>query len=104
MTNYTPISVTYTDQHLRILIEEFIAMQRSEFSFKGVCSYILYRAMEECRTANNGMYESNQLEQKDCDRVRDVLEKILAEGRLKVIISEMDSMTDDTKFEVINNG
>ena len=35
------ISVTYTDQQLRILIEEFIAMQRSEFTFKGVCSYIL---------------------------------------------------------------
>jgi len=79
-------------------------MQRSEFTFKGVCFYILYRAMEEGKTANNGIYESNQLEQKDCDRVRDVLEKILAEGRLKVIISDMDSMTDDTKFEVINNG
>ena len=36
-----PIQVTYTDQQLRILIKEFIAMQRSEFTFKGVCSYIL---------------------------------------------------------------
>lgn len=36
-----PIQVNYTDQQLRILIEEFIAMQRSEFTFKGVCSYIL---------------------------------------------------------------
>lgn len=35
------ISINYTDPHLRILIEEFIAMQRSEFTFKGVCSYIL---------------------------------------------------------------
>jgi hypothetical protein len=83
------ISVTYTDQHLRILVEEFIAMQRSEFSFKGVCSYILYRAMEECRTANNGMYESNQLDQKDSDRVSIILEKIVGEGRI---------IKDDTKF------
>lgn len=104
MTNNNPIKVTYTDQQLRILIEEFIAMQRSEFSFKGVCSYILYRAMEEGRTANNGIYESDQLEQKDCERVSAVLKKILAEGRLKVIVGKMDSKTDDTKFEVINNG
>jgi len=99
-----PISVNYTDPQLRILIEEFIAMQRSSFTFKGVCSYILYRAMEDEKTAGSKIYESNQLESKDCDRVCDVLKKILAEGRLKVIIGEMDSMTDNTKFEVINNG
>ena len=68
-----PIQVTYTDQQLRILIEEFIAMQRSSFTFKGVCSYILYRAMEEGRTSNNGIYESNQLEQRDSERVSDIL-------------------------------
>ena len=77
------IKVTYTDQQLRILIEEFIAMQRSEFTFKSICSYILYRAMEEGRTANNGIYESNQLESKDCSRVSDILDKIVAEGRIE---------------------
>lgn len=59
------ISVTYTDPQLRILIEEYIAMQRSSFTFKGVCSQILYRAMEEEKTVGNKIYESNQLEQKD---------------------------------------
>ena len=83
------ISVTYTDQHLRILIEEFIAMQRSEFTFKSVCSNILYRAMEEGRKANDGIYESNQLEQKDCERVSIILDKIVAEGRI---------IKNDTKF------
>ena len=78
-----PIQVTYTDQHLRILIEEFIAMQRSEFTFKGVCSYILYRAMEEGRTASNGIYESNQLEMKDRERVSIILDKIIGEGRIE---------------------
>ena len=77
------ISVTYSDQQLRILIEEFIAMQRSEFTFKEVCSYILYRAMEENRTANNGIYESNQLELKDSERVGVILEKIVNEGRIE---------------------
>ena len=82
-SNNTPIQVTYSDQNLRILIEEFIAMQRSEFTFKGVCSYILYRAMEESRTANNGIYESDQLDQKESDRVSIILEKIVAEGRIE---------------------
>ena len=77
------ISVTYTDQQLRILTEEYIAMQRSEFSFKCVCSYILYRAMEEGRTANNGIYESNQLEMKDSERVSIILDKIVGEGRIE---------------------
>lgn len=76
------IATTYSDQQLRILIEEFIAMQRSEFTFKGVCSYILYRAMEEGRTANKRVYESDQLEQKDSERVSGILDKIIAEGRI----------------------
>lgn len=84
-----PISVTYTDQQLHILIEEFIAMQRSEFTFKGVCSYILYRAMEEERTVGSKIYESNLLESKDCDRVSGILEKIVGEGRIE---------QDETKF------
>lgn len=77
------IKVTYSDPKLRILVEEFIAMQKAEFSFQGVCSYILYRAMEEERTTNTGLYESNQLDAVDCDRVRVILEKIVGEGRIK---------------------
>ena len=77
------IATTYSEQQLRILIEEFIAMQRTEFSFKGVCSYILYRAMEDGRTANKGVYESDQLEQKDSERVSGILDKIIAEGRIE---------------------
>lgn len=93
------IATTYTDQQLRILIEEFIAMQRSEFTFKGVCSYILYRAMEEGKTANKGIYESNHLEQKDSERVSSILEKIVAEGRIAVADN---SSTDDTQFSILN--
>lgn len=76
------IKVTYSDPKLRILVEEFIAMQKTEFSFQGVCSYILYRAMEEERTTNTGIYESNLLDAADCDRVRVILDKIVGEGRI----------------------
>ncbi len=81
------IKVTYSNPKLRILIEEFIAMQKAEFSFQGVCSYILYRAMEEERTTNTGIYESNLLDAADCDRVRVILEKIVGEGRIEEKVS-----------------
>ena len=42
-TNNKSISVTYTDEKLRILVEEYITMQKKEFTFKGVCPYFLYR-------------------------------------------------------------
>ena len=40
-TNTQPISVEYTDTELRNLVEEYITMQKSEFTLKGVCSYVL---------------------------------------------------------------
>ena len=46
-TNNNPISVTYSDSKLRILVEEYITMQKHEFIFKSLCSFVLYRAMEE---------------------------------------------------------
>lgn len=38
--------------------------------------------MEDDYTIGAGVYESNQLAQKDCDRIKDVLNKIISEGRL----------------------
>lgn len=46
-------------------------------------TFILYRAMEEGKTANSGIYESNQLDQKDSERVSIILEKIIGEGRIE---------------------
>lgn len=81
--NNNPVSVTYTDAELRNLVEEYITMQKKEFTFRGVCSFILYRAMEEERTKNDGLYESNELAPADCDRVSSVLDKIVAEQRIE---------------------
>lgn len=53
--NTTTIQVTYSDERLRTLVEEFITMQKHEFSFSGLCSYVLYWAKEEGKTANTGM-------------------------------------------------
>lgn len=77
-----PIQVIHTDERLRTLVEEYITMQMLEFTFKGLCSYVLYWAKEEEKTANAGLYESNQLDPKDCDRLNNILEKIVMEGRI----------------------
>ena len=78
----TPISVTYSDERLRTLVEEFITMQKHEFTFKEVCSYVLYWAKEEGKTANTGLYESNELDKADGDWLAQILEKIVQEGRI----------------------
>lgn len=66
-------------------------MQKHEFTFKDLCSYVLYWAKEEGKTANNGLYESNELNKADSDRLVRILEKIIREGRIAAV-------DDNTKF------
>lgn len=67
-------------------------MQKHEFTFKDLCSYVLYWAKEEGKTANNGLYESNELVAADGKRLSTILEKIVCEGRIAAVV-------DNTKFE-----
>lgn len=94
-TNTNPISLKYSDSKLRILVEEYITMQKHEFTFKNLCSYVLYRAMEEEKTGNTGLYESNQLSPADCERISDILRKIVKEGRLTC---GTDTFADNTQY------
>lgn len=83
--NDNQIAVTYTDEKLRILVEEYITQQKTEFTFKGVCAYILYWAMEDGKvTKQSPLCEGNRLVQADCDRISQVLAKIVSEGRIAV--------------------
>jgi len=82
MTDNNTIAINYSDGRLRVLVEEFVTQQRGKFTLKGVCTYVLYWAMEDGCTAGDGLFESNQLAQGDCDRVSNVLAKIVREGRL----------------------
>lgn len=84
MTKNNTIVINYSDSSLRVLVEEYITQQRSSFTLKGACSYVLYWAMETNHTAGEPfqIYESDQLQADDCDRVRRILDKIAGEGRL----------------------
>lgn len=92
--NTNPIAVNYSTEELRILVEEYLSMQKKEFTLKGACSHVLYWAMEEGRTAGAGatIYESNQLEVGDCERIGRILESIVKDGRICKVTG------DDTRY------
>lgn len=92
--NITPIAVTYSNAELRILVEEFIFQQKKEFTFKSLCSFVLYWAMEDGKIAGNSsaVRESNQLEVGDSERLSDILESIVKDGRICKMAG------DDTRY------
>lgn len=86
--NNNTVSVTYTDAELRNLVEEYITQQKNEFTLKGVCSYILYWAVEDGKIANdNSLMESNELSNCDQERVNKFLKAIIADGRIDAVDS-----------------
>ena len=68
----------YTLQELSVLVEEYITQQRSQFTLRGLCSYIVYWAMEDGRLAGH------QLPEADCARVSGILDRIVRDGRIRV--------------------
>ena len=82
--NNNQVSVTYTDAELRNLVEEYITQQKSGFTLKGVCSYILYWAVEDGKVADTKvLIECNELSGTDQERIKKILETIIADGRIE---------------------
>ena len=90
--NANPIVVKYSDAKLCSLVEEYITMQKHEFTFSGLCSYVLYWAKEEGKTDTKGLYESNELASSDCECLTRIIEKIVRKGLVTVI------PIDNTRF------
>lgn len=86
MTTNNTILLTYSDSELRTLVEEYIAQQKDEFTFKGLCSYILYWAMEDGKMSNPGkaLLPSYELLPRDQERVKSKLDVIARDGRIAV--------------------
>ena len=73
MTQNNAIGIDYSDQRLRVLVEEYITQQRGTFSLQGACAYVLYWAMEDGHTlpAAGAFYQSDKLSPADlpaCER------------------------------------
>ena len=82
MTPNNAIGINYSDQSLRVLVEEYITQQRSAFTLQGVCNYVLYWAIEDGHTTCIGLFDGNQLCAADCQRVSSLLQQIVREGRI----------------------
>lgn len=81
--NNNQVSVTYSDAELRNLVEEYITQQKNEFTLKGVCSYVLYWAVEDDKVAQgHSLIESNEINNDDQNRIKRILETIISDGRL----------------------
>ena len=76
-------TITYSDSELRNLVEEYITQQKSGFTLKGVCSYVLYWAVEDDKVAQgHSLIESNAISNADQDRVKRLLEAVVTDGRI----------------------
>lgn len=81
--NNNTVSVTYTDAELRNLVEEYITQQKSGFTLKGVCSCVLYWAVEDDKVAQgHSLIESNAISNADQDKVKRLLEAVVTDGRI----------------------
>lgn len=81
--NNNPVSVTYTDYELRNLVEEYITQQKSGFTLKGVCSCVLYWAVEDDKVAQcHSLIVGNAISNADQDRVKLLLEAVVTDGRI----------------------
>ena len=83
MTNNKTIAINYSDEKLCVLVEEYITQQLDTFTLKGVCSYILYWAMEDGEATD--IHEGYQMTGTDSKRVNHILEQIVKEGRIAVL-------------------
>lgn len=95
-SSHKTITLSYSNAELRTPVEEFIFQQKKKFTFKSLCSFLLYWAMEEGKTAGNGgaVRESNELQERDQDRVRRILESIVKDGRIAI------AHGDNNRFEI----
>lgn len=89
-TKVNPIAIDFSNEEIRLLVEEYLSMQKADFSLKSVCSYVLYWAMEEGRVAGTShtVYESNQMEESDCERINLILESIVKDGRIRKVAED----------------
>lgn len=78
-----PIKIDYSDSELRNLVEEYITQQKNEFTLKGICSYVLFWAVEDTKVVEGKkLIESGELHTSDQERVKQILEAVVADGRI----------------------
>lgn len=103
ITDPNPVPVTYSDQELKSLIDNYLSDIKGEFSYKGVCHYVVNEAKRNNKAegAPNTKYSSSDISIADGIRVSRILwEKI---WNKEIFIAFGDNpyraqYKDDTRF------
>lgn len=103
ITDSNPVPVIYTDQELKILIDKYLLDMKGEFSYKGVCHYVVNEAKcnNKVEGAPNTKYSSSDISIADGIRISKALwEKI---WKKEIFIAFGDNpyrgrYNDDTRF------
>ena len=105
--NPNPVPVTYTQEELRQVLESYLKEVDTEFSFRGICSYIVDKAIKEgkVRDASHTQYSSREMNPLSAIEVSKCLWELIWDKRIFIAFGENPyaaHCAGDTRF-VINS-
>lgn len=102
-TKFGPGPVTYKDEELDQIISDYVAEINMEFSYNGICSQVVAKAVDENKVegAHHTKYTRNDLSAKDGYRVSRILWEKIWEKEIFIAFGKKTYMAhtnDDTRF------
>lgn len=88
--NPNPVPVTYTQEELKQVIDDYLNDVATEFSFRGLCSYIRDKAIAEgkVRDASHTQYSSREMSPLSAIEVSKCLWELIWEKNLHCLWRE----------------
>lgn len=101
-----PVPVTYTLEELRPVVDSYLKEVDTKFSFRGLCSYIIDKAIKEgkVRDASHTQYSSRKMSPLSAIEVSKCLWELIWDKKIFIAFGEnlyMAHYAGDTRF-VIN--
>lgn len=101
-----PVPVTYTQEELRQVIDDYLKDVTTEFSFRSLCSYIIDNAIAEGKVPNasHTQYSSREMSPLSAIEVSKCLWELIWDKKIFIAFGEnpyMAHYAGDTRF-VIN--
>ncbi len=103
--NSNPVPVTYTKEELENVINEYLNGVQTEFSFRGICSYIIDKAIkdEKVADAKNTQYSSREMSPLSAIEVSKYLWSLIWDKKIFIAFGDNPysaNCINDTRFIV----
>lgn len=103
--NPNPVPVTYTQEELKQVIDVFLKEVTTEFSFRGLCSHIVEKAIKEgkVRDASHTQYSNRELSPLSAIEVSKCLWELIWDKRIFIAFGENPyaaHYAGDTRFVI----